>query len=216
MIEKPPLDEDLLVHFGVKGMRWGRRKAKSESDSTSGSKKMSTAKKVALGAAAVGGALAVAYLISRRGSTKISDVVSNDFVTGQRQNAKLGSNEFDAMMKQVRPKVPSAPSVPSLSQRFANTKANSVPPIDNAAMNARIDALRSQAKVPSAGGLVGDRQIRANVEGNRRLVDKAWRDQARIGLLKRDMDDTTNSLLKGNQQRLEEAARQRLNSLRSS
>lgn len=26
--EKPPLDEDLLAHFGVKGMHWGARKGK--------------------------------------------------------------------------------------------------------------------------------------------------------------------------------------------
>jgi hypothetical protein len=27
--EKPPLDEALLVHYGIKGMKWGARKGKS-------------------------------------------------------------------------------------------------------------------------------------------------------------------------------------------
>lgn len=51
-IQKP----DELYHYGVKGMRWGHRKA-HESNSN-GHKRMSTAKKVAIGvgvAAAVGG-----------------------------------------------------------------------------------------------------------------------------------------------------------------
>lgn len=62
-----------LYHYGVKGMRWGHRKARYSSESVgkssksgssssgSGKKKMSTAKKVAIGAAVVGGTMLVAY-----------------------------------------------------------------------------------------------------------------------------------------------------------
>ncbi len=62
-----------LYHYGVKGMRWGHRKARYSSESAgrssksgssssgSGKKKMSTAKKVAIGAAIVGGTMLVAY-----------------------------------------------------------------------------------------------------------------------------------------------------------
>lgn len=69
-----------LYHYGVKGMKWGHRKARNSSESVgrssksgssssgSGKKKMSTAKKVAIGAAIVGGTMLVAY-----GGYKISE-----------------------------------------------------------------------------------------------------------------------------------------------
>lgn len=79
VIDKPALDEDLLVHFGVKGMRWGRRKA-SSSDGSSDKKPMSTKKKVAIGAgvaAGVAGAAAVAYMMSRRGKVPVRQVLGN-------------------------------------------------------------------------------------------------------------------------------------------
>ena len=62
-----------LYHYGVKGMRWGHRKSRTSSgsggrssksgssSSGSGKKKMSTAKKIAIGAAIVGGTALVAY-----------------------------------------------------------------------------------------------------------------------------------------------------------
>lgn len=34
--DKPDLNEDLLIHFGVKGMKWGRRKARDDGGSGSG------------------------------------------------------------------------------------------------------------------------------------------------------------------------------------
>lgn len=63
--EKPPLDEDLLVHFGIKGMKWGVRK-RSDSDGNA-KPKMSTKKKVAIGATVAVGAAAVAYILATRG-----------------------------------------------------------------------------------------------------------------------------------------------------
>ena len=79
VIDKPPLDEDLLVHFGVKGMRWGRRKD-SSSGGSSDKKPMSTKKKVAIGAGvavAAAGAAAVAYMMSGRGKVPVRQVMGN-------------------------------------------------------------------------------------------------------------------------------------------
>lgn len=78
--EKPPLDEDLLMHFGIKGMRWGHRKPQ-ESGSSSGRSSaapkqgMSTKKKVAIGVGigvGVAGAAAAAYFLARSGKSPIS------------------------------------------------------------------------------------------------------------------------------------------------
>lgn len=60
--EKPSL-EDALVHFGIKGMKWGQRKR----ESTGPRKEMSSAKKAALGAAAVVGTGALLYNRTTRG-----------------------------------------------------------------------------------------------------------------------------------------------------
>lgn len=73
--EKPPLDEDLLMHFGVRGMHWGQRKARPSGGSSGSSapkQKMATGKKVAigLGVAAVGASVA-AYILSRQGNSRV-------------------------------------------------------------------------------------------------------------------------------------------------
>lgn len=70
-----------LSHHGVKGMRWGIRKQRvssgtgrrgnsSSSTSSSGRKKMSTAKKVAIGAACVAAVAGVSYIAITRGHNK--------------------------------------------------------------------------------------------------------------------------------------------------
>lgn len=63
--EKPPLDDELLMHFGVKGMRWGHRNPDDPPNKTS------TTKKVAIGVGVVAGAAAAAYIISRRGKVPL-------------------------------------------------------------------------------------------------------------------------------------------------
>lgn len=69
-----------LSHHGVKGMRWGIRKQRvssgirrssSNSNSSSGRKKMSTAKKVAIGAACVAAVAGVSYLAVKTHQTSV-------------------------------------------------------------------------------------------------------------------------------------------------
>lgn len=84
-----------------------------------------------------------------------------------------------------------------LAKRFRNVKAASVPSPNEMIANARMAGVRNEV-------------FKA---GNRGLTDRAWRDQARLSTLARDMDSTTNSLIGGNAKNLAEAARQRLGSL---
>jgi len=88
--EKPPLDDELLIHFGIKGMRWGVRKERRSGRSGS-SKPMSTRKKVAIGVATgvaiAGGAVAAAYLLKTRGEVKLPKV------NPEKPLGKLGPNK---------------------------------------------------------------------------------------------------------------------------
>lgn len=68
--EKPGTPEELL-HYGVKGMKWGVRKERSASDQARSARRKATAKKVAIGVgvtAVVLGSAYVAYKLSSNSS----------------------------------------------------------------------------------------------------------------------------------------------------
>jgi len=69
--EKPPLDEALLIHYGKRGMKWGVRNVRPD-EAQRKARFGPKAKKIALGVAAVGGAVAAGYILSRNGDMKIS------------------------------------------------------------------------------------------------------------------------------------------------
>lgn len=80
--EKPPLDEDLLAHFGVKGMHWGQRKEKASSAKPKSAQAQMNARlarrrviadRTTKGVLIVGGA-AAAYMVFRRGSTPVNRI----------------------------------------------------------------------------------------------------------------------------------------------
>jgi hypothetical protein len=75
-LEKPGTPEE-LIHFGVRGMKWGVRKSQSSGSSGSASNKMSTKKKVAIGVGAtvvVAGIVATTYILNKNGKLPLSSI----------------------------------------------------------------------------------------------------------------------------------------------
>ena len=181
MTEKPPLDEYLLAHFGIKGMKWGKRKVRPDEqkrkDTFSPAAKAERIRRIRNGALVVGGAVAVGLLLSKRGRTAITNNAVTNYAQQRSANNQASANPFS-----------------NLAQKFRDVNAASVPSPNEMVANARMAGVRNAV----------------NREGAQRLTDRAWRDQARLSNLTRDMDATTNSLLSGNAQRLADAARQRL------
>jgi hypothetical protein len=76
--DKPQLNEDLLVHFGVKGMHWGVRRDRETGGRSGGAaptrSKKAIVKKVAIGVGIAAGVAATAYILSKRGGTKVPHI----------------------------------------------------------------------------------------------------------------------------------------------
>ena len=153
MIEKPPLDEDLLIHFGVKGMRWGRRKAADSGTSTEGSSTnnegMSTGKKVAIGAGLVLGAGAAAYVISKYGGSSVPTTAFAPQAAASRSVSKITSPE---QLGSLRKMTDGEHSHRMILQRLTLKKGE----LDNAVSLAKIDKLLKQPtpKLPTLDRLV--------------------------------------------------------------
>jgi hypothetical protein len=82
-------DDEALIHFGRKGMKWGVRKDDSVTTGASEPStkpKMSTGKKVAIGVTAAAGAASVALLLSKTGRMKFGGLAEKVFT--EQQNAR--------------------------------------------------------------------------------------------------------------------------------
>jgi hypothetical protein len=124
MIEKPPLDENLLIHFGVKGMKWGRRKKRPDEAERSKIFNKANAKRAARGALVVGGALAVGALLTKSGRTKAVDLATTNFVrsrAAQAQSKQRPFGELTSMFREVK-----ASALPSPNQMMADARMASV------------------------------------------------------------------------------------------
>lgn len=165
MIENPPLDENLLIHFGVKGMKWGQRKKRPDESQRASVFNKANAKKVATGAAVAAGVLAVAAVMTKSGRNKMTNLVTTNFVRTRQAKAQANNSPFG-----------------ELTNMFREVKASAVPSPNQMMAQARMSGVRN----------VVDKS------GAQRLTDAAWRDQARLAQLRRDMDSTTNGLLNGN------------------
>jgi hypothetical protein len=175
--DKPPLDE--LVHFGVKGMHWGVRRDRETGGRSGGAaptrSKKAIVKKVAIGVGIAAGVAATAYILSKRGGTKVPHIS-----TGK-------SSSLDNLEKVAgqwrRSQVDREASLKNLEKVAAKWRNPS--PFE----------MRMQA------GMAEHRNLMNRI-GNQRLTDKAWRDAAKISRINREMDATTANLLKSTGQRL--------------
>lgn len=170
-------DEDVLEHFGVKGMKWGRRKQRSDEDDRKATfQNADRNRKIKVGIAVAGGALAVGLILSKRGRTKAIDAATTNYVQSRNARFQASKNPFGA-----------------LAQKFRDTKAAAVPSPDRLIADARMAGVRNAV----------------NREGNQRITERAWRDSANLRRQARDMDNTTNSLLRGNNRALDLAETRR-------
>lgn len=74
--EKPSLDDDLLLHFGIRGMKWGLRRKR---DPAPGEKRngMSKSTKIAIGVSVAAGVAAAAYIVATRGQSPATRAFSS-------------------------------------------------------------------------------------------------------------------------------------------
>ena len=90
---KPPLDEALLEHFGVKGMKWGVRKERTSAE------KKALAKKVALGVGTllvVAGAAIAVQQLRKKGNVSIASA-PRKVAEGKKIAAKILSEPIDVI-----------------------------------------------------------------------------------------------------------------------
>lgn len=81
-------EEDFLEHYGVKGMRWGRRK--SSSNTGRDRKKTHKGAMIAVGLLAVGGTLAVRKISSDREAVKAGQAITRQLLSSS-FSAKLAN-----------------------------------------------------------------------------------------------------------------------------
>lgn len=154
--DKPPLEGVYLAHIGIKGMKWGVRKAEPSGGSSEGSapkQGMSTKKKVAIGAGIIVGAAATAYLLNSFGGRQIA---GNSILS----RAAKAEKAIDGNNLLIRSRVDSGKASHS---RIMGLLRNKKVELDNAASLQRIDQLLKQPpkRMPTAAKLISaDRRER--------------------------------------------------------
>lgn len=194
--EKPELNEDLLIHFGVKGMKWGRRRKRPDEAQRGKVFSKANGVKLAKGAAVVAGVVLVAAVLTKSGRTKMVDVATSSYVSNRTAARTAKANPVTGLIRKFKDvKTASLPKPPSLSPAETQNIA-------------RLQlAQRTRRAQEEAQRFARSQAIQR--EGLNRLTDKTWRDQARMSRLISEMDSTTNGLLDGSLRDLTEASLRR-------
>ena len=142
--------DDVLEHFGVKGMRWGVRKERSSGSGSSGGKEKTSKKKRAIQVAAVAGAIAAGVIIAHHSGVRVSSLrgsssLPSGLAPGNRSSiAKSALRSQNIMSKLIakegRTRASSIPHVPAMPRRRITRSAAG----DIAKMRAEIaDSIRA-------------------------------------------------------------------------
>lgn len=159
--------DDFLAHYGVKGMRWGRRKARNESDT--GTSKALT-KRVLTGTAVVAGTAAVAvgaYYVSKKlkSNPKVSDIPRFSSLTKQK------TFTMEDALRTYRKVEASEPSYVSKTAKTATKGANAV-------KNIRMDKKVSDFLADSPNRILADQKQWSTGLG--KSLDKIIREDAQF------------------------------------
>jgi hypothetical protein len=179
-------DEDLLIHFGIRGMKWGVRKRRSDEGERKKIFTKQNAKKAAIGAAVLGGAAATVYILARRGNTKVPKIQLKNPTASD--ISKL--NPIDASRSRASIVGP-AVAYPRARTPFAPSQAFAPSPFEMQMAAGRAAHANSMRRV-----------------GSQKLTRDLWVNQSRLNLLTKEMDKTPLTVTKGTADRLAEIRRQ--------
>lgn len=184
MYANPPLNETYLIHFGKKGMKWGVRKKRPDEKQ----------RKETFGPAAINARLERQRKI-RQGAVVVVGALAIGLVLSKRGRTAV-TNSAVTQYAQQRTARQQAANNPfgKLIRDMRKVKAASVPSPNEMMADARMAGVRNAF----------------NREGAQRLTDRAWRDQARLATMNREMQSTTNGLLSSNYKNLTDDALRRI------
>lgn len=148
------LGEDYISHYGVKGMKWGRRKVRPD-EAQRKAIFSPRAKKIAMGSAAVVGAAAVAVIAAKSGGIKISSIGGlTDRNSGLYQAAVAGRRAANVTMSATR-----------------NTKVSDIPKVSKAiSSNPQLKELTAGAGKAATTASTSLKDL-ADLDNVRRMMD---------------------------------------------